>query len=472
MDKDDVQECGRSKKKMTFALTLLLLLIMRLAWTRVLPWRPISVSTVNLIGTLLYIALGLEYMQLTGTWQAILMVLIFYFFLLVGEYYGRRIPLDEANFARLGELLRHKSGLILWAIVFFGIYSSLPLATALASGQSITEMLSNIWASYGIAARSSRLVEWLYTQQNLSGVQAALLAVQRQLTGFWLLSVGIVWGYYPKMTLFFIFLYILGYMATSGGARSGIFLVGGIIVTIWLKSKRRLRLRHLALVGILFVGGLLVADYLLAGRSGIQATGSIPERLVRALEMDFAYGGKGIDFAMHSRPPSFETGINYILRLVYLPIPRMLWTSKPTIDPNWEMTEHYYGAPIERIGTIVLLTPIAEALFYFGYIGLIIIPLFYGIVASWLERLYSTSPAFWGLLAQVYTWALLGMRHTFWNLFGALVVANLAMIASLFVVKSLNYGRFSRKFVKKREPELKRYLGPATLQENQGPDVT
>jgi len=456
---------------MTFALTLFLLLIMRLVWTRVLPLRLISVSTANLIGTLLYIALGLEYMQLTETWQAILMVLIFYFFLLVGEYYGRRLPLDEANFARLGEFLRRKSGLALWAIVFFVIYSSLPLATAFASGQSITEMIANTWASYGIAARSARLVEGLYIQGNLSGVQAALLAIQRQLTGFWLLSVGIVWGYYPKMTLFFIFIYILGYMATSGGARSGIFLAVGIAVILWLKSKRRLRLRHLALIGMLFVSGLLVADYLLAGRSGMQATGSIPERLVRALEMDFAYGGKGIDFAMHSRPPSFETGINYILRLIYLPIPRVLWISKPIMDPNWEMTEHYYGAPIERIGTIVLLTPIAEALFYFGYIGLIIIPLFYGVVTGWLERLYSTSPAFWGLLAQVYTWALLGMRHTFWNLFGALMVANLAMIASLFVVKSLKYGRFSRKFTKKREAESKRYLGLATLQENQSPDV-
>lgn len=46
---------------------------------------------------------------------------------------------------------------------------------------------------------------------------------------------------------------------------------------------------------------------------------------------------------------------------------------------------------------------------------------------------YSSSPVLRGLLAQVYLWAFLGMRHTYWNLFSALLVLNFLLILSLWL---------------------------------------
>jgi len=158
-------------------------------------------------------------------------------------------------------------------------------------------------------------------------------------------------------------------------------------------------------------------------------------RVERNLKDDFAYGGFGLDFATHARPASFDTGLDYLGRLLVGPVPRVFWSGKPVVDPNWEMTENYWGTSLASVGFIRLFTPLGEAIFYFGYLGLVLIPLLYGFTVSWLERLYSSSPAYRGLLAQVYVWAFLGMRHTFWNLFGALVVTNFLLLLTLFLTR-------------------------------------
>jgi hypothetical protein len=155
----------------------------------------------------------------------------------------------------------------------------------------------------------------------------------------------------------------------------------------------------------------------------------------RSLQTDFAYGGLGLEFATNARPASLAISLNYLERLVVMPVPRVLWPGKPVVDPNWEMTENYRGAFIDSVGSISLFTPLGEAVFYFGYWGLVIVPLLYGFTVSWLERLYSTSSAFSGLLAQVYVWAFLGMRHTFFNLFTALVVGNFVILVVLFLAR-------------------------------------
>jgi hypothetical protein len=182
-------------------------------------------------------------------------------------------------------------------------------------------------------------------------------------------------------------------------------------------------------------------DLLLQGRTGQEATGGLIDRVERTLRSDFAYGGIGMDLAQHARPASLDTAADYLVRLVTLPIPRVLWTGKPILDPNWEMTETYTGVPLSVVASITLFTPLGEALFYFGCLGLLIIPIMYGFTVRLLERVYSSSLICRGLLAQVIVWAFIGMRHTYWNLYSALILVNLLAILFLLVVKWLAVNR-------------------------------
>jgi len=175
----------------------------------------------------------------------------------------------------------------------------------------------------------------------------------------------------------------------------------------------------------------------LLGRQGQVISINFFESINRVLYSDFAYGGKALEIATMTRPPTLETGIDYIVRLMGMIVPRILWPSKPIIDPNWEMTEVFKGTTLARSGTISLFTPLGEALFYFGYIGLIIVPFLYGFTTTFLERIYLTSKCFWGLLAEVYIWSFLGMRHTYYNLFTILVVGRLVVIILIILLTSM-----------------------------------
>jgi hypothetical protein len=187
----------------------------------------------------------------------------------------------------------------------------------------------------------------------------------------------------------------------------------------------------------------LVNDLLLNGRQGIVVTDSIQTRIERTIEKDFAFGGLGVDLARLVGPGGFERGQVYAEKLLTLPIPRILYPEKFTVDPNLEMTEAYTGNLIAKTGTIILFTPIGEALFYLGYFGLIIIPFFYGFIIQFLSRIYSSSRIFVGLLAQVYIWAFLGMRLSFWNVYGELFVLNFSLLACLLIWNFLNIKRNS-----------------------------
>ncbi|GIK74007.1 MAG: hypothetical protein BroJett021_29950 [Chloroflexota bacterium] len=192
---------------------------------------------------------------------------------------------------------------------------------------------------------------------------------------------------------------------------------------------------HIFFVSLLGLGSLVALDFLLSARTGFSQQSGLLTRISRTLENDFAYGGLGVDFATSARPATLETGLDYLFRLGTGPIPRAIWPEKSTVDANLEMTSHFLGRPMNTITSILLFTPVGEALFYFGFVGLMIISLLYGFVTIWLERLYSTSPSYWGLLAQTYVWSFLAMRQAFYNLWFALIVANFLVLIFLFVVK-------------------------------------
>ncbi len=424
---------------MTFLVVASLLVLLRVAWSLVLPWRMLSVSTTNLAGTIFFVALGLQYMPLTSPIEGALYVVMFYQFLLIGEFLGKIVYVDRQGLALIGEWFASSRTMYTGLFIVFCVFCLLPLASLIASGRSLTSAVVTTWSGDAVASRAAAVMDTV-NFRSISGVAALVVGIQQQLIGFWYLSIGVLYPRYPRITLFGLLIYVVGVFVSSSGARSSIFIGVGIMAVLWLLSRvqgrrKRLKLSHITFAILLGLASLVALDFLLVARTGASQQGGVTTRISRALENDFAYGGLGIDFASNTRPATLETGTDYVLRLLAGPIPRVLWPEKSTVDANLEMTSYFLNRPIEAINSIRLFTPLGEALFYFGYIGFVIIPLLYGFVTAWLERVYSTSTSYWGLLSQVYVWSFLAMRQTFYNLWFALVVANFLLLLFLFVFK-------------------------------------
>ncbi len=424
---------------MTFIIITLLLILLRVAWSFVIPWRLLSLSTTNLAGTLLFVALGLQYMPLTHPMEGAVYVLLFYQCLLIGELLGKVIRLDQQGLTVVGDWFVSNRAVYIGSFVVFCIFCLLPLINLMASGRSITSAIETTWSGGGVASRAAIVMDTINIRST-SGLTAVLAGLQQQLIGFWYLSIGVLYRRHSRITLVGLLVYIFGVFVSSNGARSSIFIAVGIVAMLWLLSqtqgrRKRLKSIHILFVILLGVASLVALDFLMSARTGFSQQSGVFTRISRTLKNDFAYGGLGIDFATAARPATLETGTDYIFRLITGPIPRALWPEKSTVDANLEMTAYYLGQPMNVITSIQLFTPVGEALFYFGFVGLIIVPLLYGFATTWLERVYSTSPSYWGLLAQAYMWSFLAMRQTFYNLWFALIVANFSLLIFLFVSK-------------------------------------
>ena len=389
--------------------------------------------------------LGLQFDTYNGYWISILVGIAFYLFLVLGEYCARHMKINTNRYKRFGLVLVTYPIPKYMLIMFFIIISLLPFLQILSSGQSINDLFASIWMTNTVSATSTGLIE--ISGQSLTGIEALIKGIQTQLTGFWYLGLGIllIWKrrlFYPVFAI-----YLIGSLFFSGGFRS--LLMASLILPILLylmsaekprperiaRSKQPLPIRPVSIMLICFllVGFLLALDWLRYGRQGMVSEGTILDRLERTLRTDFAYGGLGLRFGLDNLPDSMDRGISYIERTLVLPIPRVLWPGKPTLNPNQEYTELATGRSFADLGSIILFTPLGEALFNFGYVGIVFIPFFYGFVVVLLERIYSSSKVYKGLLAQVYIWAFLAMRLTFFNLFLTLVVTNFILISILVV---------------------------------------
>ena len=405
------------------------LLLIRLCFLKVLPWRLLSVSTINLVGVLVFIGLGVEYDRFSDPQQSVAIVSAFYLFLLVGELFGKKIGINRTSLFAFGSRLVKNRGVRLFFLLLFVFYIVYPLLVVLASEGSVVEKVVATWTQSGVAERSQRLIEKAYATEG----GGALNSVLTQLMGFWYLSIGVVSIRSKGVAYLGLVLNVFTKLVISGGNRSEVMLAVGLLLVVWVMANRRHLFLILSALLIVSVSGLFLMDVLLKGRQGLTSQETLSERVDQTLRQDFAYGGLGLSFAMNARPATLELGMNYLFRMVVLPVPRLFWPAKPDLDPNIEMTEAHVGRSFSRIGSVFLFTPLGEGIFYFGYLGLLLIPFLYGLTVSLLEKVYSSSPVLRGLLAQVYLWAFLGMRHTYWNLFSALLVLNFLLILSLWL---------------------------------------
>lgn len=414
-------------------------------WSLIGQRKILSASFANLLGTLLFIVLGFQLEPDLDRWVVIPIGIGFYLFLALGEYCGRHVPVDTQRYRRFGQMLISNPITNHSLTIFFVLFCFLPLFQVLASGQSISETFASVWSTNTAPMTSRNLVEM--SGQSLSGQEALIRGVQTQLSGFWYLSLGILMVNKRKLLFPLFGIYIIGSFLTSGGFRS-LLMVSLLlpVLLIWMSSeeqrpkwainpkpKKANRLFTIILIGVITVGLLVFLDWLRYGRQGRLSEGTVLDRLERTLRTDFAYGGQGLLFGINNMPDSPDRGLSYVERTIVLPIPRFLWPGKPTSNPNQEYTELVTGRSYQEYGSILLFTPLGEALFNFGYLGVILIPFIYGLLVALLEKIYSSSIAYRGLLVQTYIWAFLAMRLTFFNLFSTLIITNFILLLMLIV---------------------------------------
>lgn len=422
---------------MVFFIIFLFLIFIRLSIRKFLPWKILSVSSFNLAGVLIFIGLGMGDKSLnTPSLVRITIVIVFYIFLLLGEIASKNIKYSFNRFKRFGDYILHRSDLryILNLIFVFFILSS--IVNVISLGRSIGEIIHVGWMTNTLVERSESLIRYAYSQK-LVGMNALVSMVQGQMNGFWYLSIGPIVYHKPLLTYLFLIIYSFNiFLLNAGGTRSGFAIAIMVPILLFLFSIKYKKLGIIILL-ITSIGIILLLNVTLLGRQGLVISTNFFESISRVLYTDFAYGGKALELASIAKQPTLEKGINYFIHLIGVLVPRVFWPSKPIIDPNWEMTKAFTGLTLYRGGTIFLFTPLGEALFYFGYFGLIIVPFLYGFTTTFLERIYSTSKCYWGLLAEVYIWSFLGMRHTYYNLFTALVVGKLVVIILIILLTSM-----------------------------------
>jgi hypothetical protein len=428
------------------------LLAMRVLATTWLPLRLLSVSTANLAGVALFVLLGVVFQGGDDVWVKVGIVLLAYGALLIGETVGSRLRIDESRWRRAGAVIIEQR-LARRALALFAVlYIALPLARTGSEGDLATR-IKDVWELGGAREYAEATVQQNYAQATRPRGEAAAAGLRAQLPGLFLLAAGVIFA--RSRRLAYIVLCAdacLGFVFSFGG-RTGLMVGLGIPMVLFLGRLRR-RWGALVLGGAIALAALLLLGVLRQARSGGYTQASLPDQVMNTLSVDFAYGGLGLEFLHLDAGSSLRKGLVYLGRMVIMPVPRSFWPSKPIVDPNWEMTEAFFGGTLAGVGVLRLFTPLGEALFYFGKFGLFLIPFGYGLLGTSLERLYRASKAFSALFAQLLIWSFLCWRLTLWNLFGAVVVGNLTVLLLLWMISphGLRLAQATREAGADREP--------------------
>lgn len=402
----------------------------------------LSASSANLAGVILFVGIGLQFYEFGDFWEKCAILIAFYFFLVVGERAAMVLPLGGNRFGRFGNLLIKNRSSRLILLGLFVLLTIMPAVALLSGGPAVIIRAIQTWGSGNTAAYNQSVVDYSYNLGNVSSIQALINGVAAQFDGFSYLGAGI--GAATSFFMLYPLLLLQAFMTllSSGGSRTMFMILFLLPVLIWLLTRQRTLVKHRArksiflflALGAISILSLISMDFLLQARKGeiSSSSGGVVERIERAIRYDFAYGGLGLHLGSTAQP-TIESGVNHLVRTIVQPIPRFIWSGKPTSNPNQDMTEWFTGQPYYVYGTIWLFTPLGEALFYMGYVGIFIIPFLYGFTTIFLERIYLQSPAYLGLLAQLYIWAFLCMRLTFFNLFSVLVARNWLVLVFIVI---------------------------------------
>jgi hypothetical protein len=410
------------------------MVILRVMASRWLGRRLVSVANANLLGVILFVMTGIALERRVDTVRGASTVLVVYCGVLVGGCVGSAwFSRAARRLAKGCETWTRRAGAGRRAAMFAAGFLAVGAVQLLRGPGGALGSLGSVWKRDATAEYASGVIEANYAQANRSRFASLLTAVTAQAWGLFLLASGVVGTKSRPLLYSLLFLGAVLQLLMSGGGRTPFFLAFGILAAVFLGRFRRARA---ALVAMGLVGGiaLLALGYLREGRSGQESDAGVLDQIGATIRQDFSYGGMGVTISDVHDGSLGEGGL-YLLRMGGVIVPRSLWPSKPIKDPNWEMTEAFVGAELRDAGSISLFTPVGEALFYFGWAGLIVVPLLYGILSSGMEQLYLRPDALEPLRAQTVVWTALAWRLTLWNLFSALVILNAATLTWL-VLKS------------------------------------
>lgn len=392
---------------------------------RVLPWRLASVSTLNFVGVLVFVVTGVAADENYPALFKFGLMVGFYGSVLTGELLAAKIRTPSSLLPNLQRLLLNSKPAGLIAFAAFAV-------TALLPG------LGLIWSDANYVITSNADVQQLMSLRGQSavqdvglseGIEGLLRSVFLQVSTIALVGLGVGVRLFPKSTLIVLVLASgIAYSTSAYGARSGFAIAMATLLLVYYFTARRKRIALCVLgAGALVI--LFLLEQRLHVRSGSEVRGTPAERIEMLLATDFAYGGMALDCLQHSA--SFDSGARYLIGHAALLVPRFLWPDKPYVATNQEMTTFYLGSGADHI---VLFTPLGEGLFYFGLLGVALIGLAYGGTTAYLEGLYRTNLILLGFMVEVYVWTFLGYRHTFNNIFLALVLPKVYPMICLIVL--------------------------------------
>lgn len=184
---------------------------------------------------------------------------------------------------------------------------------------------------------------------------------------------------------FLLTLFFSAFEFQGGGRRITGFLAGSGMVTWMVANKNRLKIRHFLIIGVLFVGLIILLDmqlkYRNVGYENMFESYQVEEFEQVRVDDNFLRIAQITEFVPVIHPYS---GIQYLVWAFARPVPRFFWPGKPT-GPGFSMAD----LANER-GVSLSMTVVGESYASFGMIMVILIGCFFGMLAGTLNNiLYS-----------------------------------------------------------------------------------
>lgn len=409
---------------------LLILALLRLAVAPLLPIRIVSVSMANLAGVAAFVATGVVFQEGHDPYLMTLIVVAAYAAVLVGEIVAHRRRSDASRWEAVSARLERNTVVRAGIVVVTLVYLAIPAWQVCRAREEFPSQFLRTWYEGSAGEYSRGVIERQYLQAERSGLSAGSAALKTQMAGMWLLAAGVVWSGSRPLGYFLLGLNAVFEILNSSGGRTTALLAVGLPLILVL-TRFRTRTKMLCTGSVAVMAAVLVLGLLRHARSGELAGAPSLRQTLETLQADFAYGGLGLSLAEEAGLGNTTRAMSYLSRFLVMPIPRAIWPRKPVVDPNWEMTEAWGGGVLDQIGTVALFTPLGEALFYFGWAGLLLVPFAYGWLTSALESVFRNCRSAAVLNAHLLLWTFLCWRLTLWNLVGATLVANLGALAVL-----------------------------------------
>ncbi|TNE72225.1 oligosaccharide repeat unit polymerase [bacterium] len=263
--------------------------------------------------------------------------------------------------------------------------------------------------------------------------------------GYFLPSLAVLYALKVKkltgkvVLLFFLAVFFSAFEFQGGGRRITGFLVGVAVITYLVSKRNQLRVKHLFGLFIISVGLLVLLDMQLAFRNSgydnmIQKYDVENLNEVR-VDDNFLRIAQLIDWIPNLYP---YAGSQWLIYSFGRPIPRYFWESKP-LDPGYDVAKM-----AGEFGVSLTTTVVGEAYASGGLVMIIIVGLFYGVMASTVKQLLNLDLGVLGFsLYSIGTLAIVGGVRALVDM----IIFSYAFFGLIALYKYFIKKRFNRELI-------------------------